>query len=234
MSLNHAVALVAGGSGDIGRTISLELLGAGAEVFMLGRSMARLVQPPPPPDFRERCHFVAADLTDSDAIASVGAQIALKARLDVLVLSSGTYERSHDPPVFASQIAANLIGPYALLQQLLPLLLEARGQVVFVNSSQALRATAGLGQYAATKHAIKAVADSLRDEVNAQGVRVMSVFLGRTASERQRAIFAAEGRPYPPERLTQPADVAGLVLALLQLPRTSEVTDLVVRPMQKT
>jgi NAD(P)-dependent dehydrogenase (short-subunit alcohol dehydrogenase family) len=234
MSLNHAVALVAGGSGDIGRTISLELLGAGAEVFMLGRSMARLVQPPPPPDFRERCHFVAADLTDSDAIASVGAQIALKARLDVLVLSSGTYERSHDPPVFASQIAANLIGPYALLQQLLPLLLEARGQVVFVNSSQALRATAGLGQYAATKHAIKAVADSLRDEVNAQGVRVMSVFLGRTASERQRAIFAAEGRPYPPERLTQPADVAGLVLALLQLPRTSEVTDIVVRPMQKT
>ena len=151
-----------------------------------------------------------------------------------MVLSSGTYERSHEPSVFASQIAANLIGPYALLQQLLPLLLEARGQVVFVNSSQALRATAGLGQYAATKHAMKAVADSLRDEVNAQGVRVMSLFLGRTASERQRAIFAAEGRPYPPERLIQPADVAGLVLSLLQLARTSEVTDIVVRPMQKT
>jgi NAD(P)-dependent dehydrogenase (short-subunit alcohol dehydrogenase family) len=234
MSLNHAVALVAGASGDIGRAISLQLLGVGAEVFMLGRGMTRLVQPPPPPNFRERCHFVAADLTDSDAIARVGAEIALKGHLDVLVLSSGTYERSHEPPVFANQIAANLLGPYALLQQLLPLLLEARGQIVFVNSSQALRATAGLGQYAATKHAMKAVADSLRDEVNAQGVRVVSLFLGRTASERQRAIFAAEGRPYPPERLIQPADVAGLVLSLLQLPRTSEVTDIVMRPMQKT
>ena len=126
MSLNHAVALVAGASGDIGRAISLELLGAGAEVFMLGRSMARLVQPPPPENFREKCHFVAADLTDSDAIARVGAEIAPKGRLDVLVLSSGTYERSHEPTVFANQIAANLIGPYAPLQRLLPLLLEAR------------------------------------------------------------------------------------------------------------
>jgi NAD(P)-dependent dehydrogenase (short-subunit alcohol dehydrogenase family) len=234
MSLNGAVALVAGASGDIGRAISFELLGAGAEVLMLGRSVARLCQPPPPENFRERCHFVAGDLTDNDAVVRVGTEIALKDRLDVLILSSGTYERSHEPAVFAAQIAANLVGPYALLQQLLPLLIEARGQVVFVNSSQALRATAGLGQYAATKHAMKAVADSLRDEVNAHGVRVMSLFLGRTASERQRTIFAAEGRPYLPERLIQPADVASLVLSLLQLPRTSEVTDIAMRPMQKT
>jgi NADP-dependent 3-hydroxy acid dehydrogenase YdfG len=116
---------------------------------------------------------------------------------------------------------------------MLPLLIEAKGQVVFVNSSQALRAAAGLGQYAATKHAMKAVAHSLQDEVNASGVRVMSLFLGRTAGELQRAIFAAEGRPYPPERLFQPADVAGVVVSLLGLPRTAEVTDIVLRPMQK-
>jgi len=81
---------------------------------------------------------------------------------------------------------------------------------------------------------MKAVADSLRDEVDTSRVRVMSLFLGRTASERQPGIFAAEGRPYPPERLIQPADVAGLVLSLLRLPRTSEVTDIVLRPMRKT
>ena len=46
MNLNDAVALVAGASGDIGRAIAFDLLGAGAEVFMLGRSMAKLVQPP--------------------------------------------------------------------------------------------------------------------------------------------------------------------------------------------
>jgi len=234
MNLTDAVALVAGASGDIGRAISFDLLGAGAEVFMLGRSMARLVQVPPPENVREKCHFVAADPTDGDAITRVKAEIGSRGRLDALVLSAGTYERSQEPTVFASQIAANLIGPYALLQQLLRMLIEAQGQVVFVNSSQALRATAGIGQYAATKHAMKAVADSLRDEVDTSRVRVMSLFLGRTASERQPGIFAAEGRPYPPERLIQPADVAGLVLSLLWLPRTSEVTDIVLRPMRKT
>ncbi len=234
MSLDRAVALVAGASGDIGRAIAFDLLAAGAEVFMLGRSMARLAEPPPPANFAHNCRYLVADLTDSDAIGHVNTEIALRSRLDVLVLSSGTYQRSHEPKVFDHQIAANLVGPYALLQRLLPLLIEAHGQVVFINSSQALKAAAGLAQYAATKHAMKAVADSLRDEVNASGVRVTSVFLGRTASERQRAIFAAEGRPYPPERLIQPADIAQVVLALLRLPRTSEVTDIVLRPMQKT
>src|SRR6516164_6241558 len=120
-----------------------------------------------------------------------------------------------------------------ILQQVLPLLVESSGQVIFINSTQALKAAAGVGQYAATKHAMKAVADSLRDEVNAKGVRVTSIFLGRTATELQRAIFAEEKRPYPPERLIQPADVAEIVLSLLKLPRTSEATDIILRPMQK-
>ena len=234
MSLNDAVALVAGASGGIGRAIAFDLLGAGAEVFMLGRSMARLVEPPPPENTRAKCHFIVADLTENGAVGRIAADISLRGRLDVLVLSSGIYERSHEPTVFARQIAANLVGPYALIQQFLPFLIGAQGQVVFINSTQGLKAAAGIGQYAATKHAMKAVADSLRDEVNGNGVRVTSVFLGRTATELQRAIFAAEGRPYPPERLIQPADVAGLVLFLLQLPRTSEVTDVVLRPMLKT
>jgi NAD(P)-dependent dehydrogenase (short-subunit alcohol dehydrogenase family) len=234
MSLSGAVALVAGASGDIGRAITFGLLGADAEVFLLGRNMERLMHPQPPETARERCRFVAADLTDNSAIVRIAAEVSSRGRLDVLVLSSGIYKRSRDPDVFARQIGANLLGPYSLLQQLLPLLIEARGQVVFINSTQGLRAAAGVGQFAATQHAMKAVADSLRDDVNASGVRITSLFLGRTASERQRTIFAAEGRSYPPERLIQPADVAGLVLFLLRLPRTSEVTDVVLRPMQKT
>jgi NAD(P)-dependent dehydrogenase (short-subunit alcohol dehydrogenase family) len=234
MSLNGAVALVAGASGGIGQAVAFGLLGAGAEVFMLGRSMARLVQTPAPENARARCHFIVADLTDSGHVERVVADISPKGRLDVLVLSSGIYERSHEPAAFARQMAANVVGPYSLIQHLLPFLIGSKGQVLFINSTQGLKATAGVGQYAATKHAMKAVADSLRDEVNSKGVRVTSVFLGRTATELQRAIFAEEKRPYPPERLIQPADVAEIVLSLLQLPRTSEATDIILRPMQKT
>jgi NADP-dependent 3-hydroxy acid dehydrogenase YdfG len=83
-------------------------------------------------------------------------------------------------------------------------------------------------------HATKAIADSLRDEVNGVGIRVTSLYLGRTAGERQRMLFEYEGRSYPPEKLIQPTDVAQTVVYLLQMPKTAEVTDLMMRPMQKT
>jgi NAD(P)-dependent dehydrogenase (short-subunit alcohol dehydrogenase family) len=233
MNLSGVRALVAGASGEIGRAIAFDLLRADAEVFMLSRSRARLVQPLPPANVREKCHYVVADLTDRDAVERIGAEMSASGRLDVLVLSSGIYERSREPEALARQIAANLLGPYSLVQRLLPLLIKAQGQVAFINSTQGLKAAAGIGQFAATQHAMKAIADSLRDEINGEGVRVTSIFLGRTATERQRGIFAAEGRPYRPEVLVQPADVAQVVLSLLQLPRTSEATDIVLRPMQK-
>ena len=233
MNLNDAVAVVAGASGGIGRAVSEALLKAGADVFMLGRSFVRLTEAVPAAA-AGRAYCVAADLSAPDAIEHVAAEIVPRGRLDVLILSSGIYARSGERDIFADQIAANLLGPYALVQRLLPLLVKAQGQIVFMNSTQGLRAAAGVGQYAATKHALKAVADSLRDEVNPAGVRVLSIFLGRTATEMQRAVFAAEGRPYRPELLIQPDDVAGLVLSLLQLPRTGEVTDVTLRPMHKT
>jgi NADP-dependent 3-hydroxy acid dehydrogenase YdfG len=76
------------------------------------------------------------------------------------------------------------------------------------------------------------LADSLRSEVNPRGVRVLSVFPGRTASPMQAAVHADEGRSYQPERLLQPADVAASVVHALALPRTAEVTDIHIRPLQ--
>ena len=103
--------------------------------------------------------------------------------------------------MFACQIATNLLGPYALCTH--PAVAAAADRGARTASVHKLDARAegyaGVGQFATTQHAMKAVADSLRDEVNTSGVRVMSIFLGRTATERQRAIFAAE-RDVPTRR----------------------------------
>ena len=89
-------------------------------------------------------------------------------------------------------------------------------------------------QYDATKHALKAIADALRGEVNPHGVRVLIVYLGRTATEMQAQIHRMENKPYQPELLLQPEDVASVIMNALSLPRTAEVTDIHIRPMIKT
>jgi hypothetical protein len=65
-------------------------------------------------------------------------------------------------------------------------------------------------------------------------VRVMSVFLGRTSTPRQARIFELEGRQYRPELLLQPEDVAAVVVNALCLPRTAEVTNVMMRPALKS
>ena len=128
----------------------------------------------------------------------------------------------------------NLRAPYLLTQGLLPQVKAQQGQIVFVNSTAALRAGANASQYASTKHALKAVADSLREEVNAAGVRVLSLFLGRTASPMQAGVYEMERRKYSPELLMQPEDVAAVVINTLMLPRTAEVTEVSMRPCVKS
>jgi len=131
------------------------------------------------------------------------------------------------------QYRINVRAPYVLTRALLPMLMPRRGQIVFVNSFAGLAAAPNLSQYAATKFALKALADSLRAEVNPAGVRVLTVYPGRTATPMQAAVHEMEGKPYRPESLAQPEDVAALVIGALCLPRTAEVTELFVRPMRK-
>lgn len=230
--MSGRVALVAGASGDIGQAISVALVGARLHVIAVGRSRERLAALAA--HHPEAIEPIAADLTCEVGRAAVGQAVSRLGRLDMLVLASGIYERSDDPAALVRQFAANVQAPYALLQTVLPLLKTASGQVVFINSTQGLAASPGVAQFAATQHAMRAIADSLREEVNQSGVRVTSIFLGRTATTRQAAIFATEGRSYPPEQLIQPADLAGVVLTLLTLPPTVEATNISLRPRVKT
>jgi len=102
--------------------------------------------------------------------------------------------------------------------------------VVFVNSTQGQAAAAGVSQYAITKHALRAMADSLRAELSNTGVRVCSIFPGRTDTPMQQKIFELEGRPWQPDCLLRPDDVADLVAHTLAMPARAQVTELTVWP----
>jgi len=237
--VHDRVAVVTGASSGIGKAITLQLAGPGVFLYLVGRRHETLEEVA-----REaagagaRCECVIADLKDDPSVQHLAHRVeADVGRLNVLIHCAGVIALSemHNADVgdLDLQYRTNVRAPYLLTQALLPMLVRAQGQVVFINSSAGLSARSNLGQYAATKHALRAIADSLRSEVNEQGVRVLSVFLGRTATPMQGSVHQLEGQPYHPERLIQPEDVASTVIHALSLPRSVEVTDISLRPMQK-
>jgi len=240
VSLTRRVAVVSGANSGVGRAICLGLAAAGVQVCLLGRDSSTLeLLAQSMRSVTERVLVYPIDLTIDDSVTGLAAPLSRDAgRLDVLVHSAGVFEMgplgAADVADLDSQYRTNVRGPYLLTQTLLPLLRASRGQIVFVNSTVGLNARAGLGQYASTQHALRAIADALRAEVNSDGVRVLTVYLGRTATARQARIFSLEGRPYAPELLVQPDDVAEMVLAALRLPRTAEVTEIRMRPLVKS
>ena len=222
------VALVTGASSDIGAAITRALADAGVSVVASGRNHDKLARIAAGRD--GQIETIAADMTGAAGLDAIRSLVLQRGRLDVLVLGSGIYERSANPDALMRQFITNVHAPYSLLQAVLPELIASEGLVIFINSTQGLAASPGVGQYAATQHAMRALADSTRAEVNSLGVRVTTIFLGRTATARQAAIFAMEQRPYTPERLIQPKDVAAVAVGLVTLPRTSEVMEIRMRP----
>jgi NADP-dependent 3-hydroxy acid dehydrogenase YdfG len=178
------------------------------------------------------------DLTDDDARMALVAGLSDGPRVDLLIHSAGAYSRGDhvDAPIRDLDVlySSNVRAPYALIQELLPVLRAGGGDIVVVNSTQGIRVSGGVGQFAATQHAMRAITDSLREEVNADGIRVCSIHLGRTATPRQKVLFAKEGRQYVPHLLVQPADVAEVLVTVLALPTNAEVTEIHLRPANKS
>ena len=233
-------AVVTGAGSGIGRSIALALAHEGGRVCLVGRTLEKLeavVAAAGNCAGKITTHRV--DLGDESETRSLA--LALERELgglDLLVHSAGEIFvggiENASLQEFDRQYRVNVRAPYLLCQVFLPALKRGRGQVVFINSSAGLSARGGVAQYAATKHALKAIADSLREEVNKDGVRVLSVYPGRTATPMQENVCREEGKNYHPERLMQPEDVAVTVLNAVGLPRTAEITDLNIRPMEKT
>lgn len=234
------VAVVTGANSGIGAAIALGLAAQGATLCLVGRNLKRLeavAEAARTTTTQVLCH--RANLTLDEDIAELSTRLESDyGRVDVLVHSAGviTLGRLESARIddFDRQYRTNVHAPYLLTQALLPLIKRHKGQIVFINSSAGLNAAANVGQYAATKHALKAMSDSLRHEVNAYGVRVLSVYPGRTATPMQATVHEMEGKAYHPERLLQPEDVASVVIHALSLPRTAEVTDISIRPMMKS
>lgn len=222
---DRGTALVTGASRGIGAAVARSL-SATHDVLLGGRSAEALAEVArDAPGARPW----PVELTDP---ASVTAAVAEIERLDVLVHSAGTVDiaplAETTAEMWRRAMDVNVVAVAELTRLLLPVLRAANGQVVLVNSGQGLAARSHWGAYAASKFALRAYADVLRAEEPA--LRVTTVYPGRTATEMQRGVRAAEGQDFEPEKYLRPESVASAVTAAIRAPDDAHLTELVLRP----
>jgi NADP-dependent 3-hydroxy acid dehydrogenase YdfG len=171
---------------------------------------------------------VVADLDDLSTLPTDG----WPERVDGLVHCAGVAVRAtvaeSAPETYAEMFATNVVAVAELTRILLPALRAAGGTVVLLSSGQGLRVTGSSVAYAASKHALRAYADALRQEEPA--LRVTSVYPGRVATDMQRQLRAQEHGPYEPERYLAATTVARVVVDALRLPGDAVMTDVRLVP----
>ncbi|MGW4229153.1 SDR family oxidoreductase [Streptomyces sp. NPDC004980] len=223
--------LITGAGSGIGAAVARRLLERGDELVLLARDAGRAKELAA---LHPGARTLVGDLGNPDRLSWAFGQQPMPERLDSLLHIAGVVELGRigdlTPKAWHFQLNANLIAPAELTRLLLPQLRVSHGHVVFVNSGAGLDAHAEWGAYAASKHGLKALADSLRHEEHGNGVRVTSVFPGRTASPMQAKVHQQEGKEYDASRWIEPESVATTILLAIDLPRDAEINNLTVRP----
>jgi len=230
-SMKDRVAVVTGGASGIGQAIVLAMADEGVTVHALTRGAI--------PAIRVRngasisWHHV--DLMDDRAISEFVARLRCTERgLDYLIHSAGQFQSG---PVTETPIETlddawrvNARAPFLLTQLLVPSLIRSKGFIGFINSSVWLNPRRELSAYTMSKYALKALADSLRAELNSHDVRVVSIYPGRTATPMQQTIHDARAAFYRPDVLLQPESIATALMSAFAMPPSCEVTDIYLRP----
>jgi NAD(P)-dependent dehydrogenase (short-subunit alcohol dehydrogenase family) len=169
------LALVTGASTGIGRACALHLAGLGFHV------LAGVRDPADAPDGLEPLRL---DVTSESDVAAAAERVG--GELHALVNNAGIALTGPVEVVplddWRRIVDVNLLGPVAVTRALLPAVIRARGRVVNMSSIGGRVANPLLGPYSATKFALEAVSDSLRREVAAHGVKVVSIEPGGIAT----------------------------------------------------
>jgi NAD(P)-dependent dehydrogenase (short-subunit alcohol dehydrogenase family) len=227
LSLSGRVALVTGGTRNIGLCIAQRLASAGASVMVCGRKQ--------PADLPAGLSFVAGDVRDAEQAAAVVAAVKQTyGRLDLLVNNAGG-----GPAVPAADVSANLASAVVRLNLLAPFYVaqaayavmhsqEGGGHIINIGSVSATRPAPGTALYAAAKAGLVTLTQALALEW-APAVRVNLVTVGTARTDDNadhygdEAALAAVAATVPLGRLATPDDVADAVL-LLTSPLASYVT----------
>jgi len=176
--------LITGAGRGLGRTAALTLAAHGWRVYAGVRNDADARKLADRPGITP----ITLDITDAEHLVKLPGQ--LPERLDALVNNAGVAVGGPIETLaldeLRRQLEVNVIGSTAVTQAVLPLIRNARGRIVFISSTSGRVATPGLGAYAASKFALEAIGDSLRNELRPWGIRVSLIEPGQIDTDMSK------------------------------------------------
>jgi NADP-dependent 3-hydroxy acid dehydrogenase YdfG len=216
--------LITGASSGIGAASARELVRAGWRVALAARSLDTLEELAA--ELGDVALPVRCDVTEwEDQRSAVAATLERFGRLDAAWANAGFGgERSFlgsTPEHWRSMVLTNVYGAALTIRATLPALKEERGHLLLTGSVAGRRPIVG-SLYSATKHAVHAMAESLRQEVNGTGMRVTVIAPGMVDTP----FFAQK----PLDEPLLAADVARAVVFAVSQPPEVDVNEILVRP----
>jgi NAD(P)-dependent dehydrogenase (short-subunit alcohol dehydrogenase family) len=225
-TLTGRVVLITGASSGVGAALARAFAAAGADVALFARNEADLER------VADACRetgrealVVPGDVTrPADCAALVERTIDRFGRIDTVVASAGLgmwarFDELADTGVIRRLLEVNVLGVANVFLSALPHVRASRGMLVAISSVQGVVGVPGRSGYAASKHALQGLCDSLRSELQGSGVGVSTVIAHwvRGTNLRARAL-GPDGAPRgtaAPHRSRSAIDVDTLTHAVL-------------------
>lgn len=240
-SIKDKVIVITGASSGIGASAARKLAQLGAKVVLAARredQLKNLAQ-----EIGENAIYVVTDVarrTDLDNL--ILQAIAKFGRVDVMWNNAGImpisfFEEGHVDE-WDKMIDINIKGVLYGINAVLPHMLErGQGHILSTSSVGGLKTSPGIGVYSGTKFAVKAIMETLREEV-AQNIKVTTIYPGATRSELGHDITSPKikglyGNLANMPKLDEEA-IANAVIYAISQPDNISVNEVVVRPLGQT
>jgi NADP-dependent 3-hydroxy acid dehydrogenase YdfG len=242
MSLAGRVALVTGASSGIGAAAADALAKAGATVALVARRADRLDALIRQIEGRGgRAIALPGDVTDEQVAQGVVSETLSRFdRLDILVNSAGIIDaggvENADTARYRRVLDINLMASlYTSRAVIGPMRAQGRGDIINISSIAGRRAAVLFNAYSASKFALTAMTEAMRQEVGRHGIRVCIIEPGATTTEVSEGITDPKYRESIREHVSKegamkPEDVAAAILLVVSLPARANVSQLLIRP----
>ena len=244
MKLKDKKIWITGASSGIGAATARLLAGEGAHVVLSARRQEKLEALSE--EIRHgggSCEIAVVDVSDRAGMETLGQRLAEKGGIDILINNAGTMPIS---PILSGRvdewdrmIDVNIKGVLYAINAVYPGMAERKdGHIVNISSVAARLTYQSAGVYGGTKHAVRAISDTLRKEAIRFGVRVTDIQPGSVDTELPDSIAhekirsAVKDNMYAEDSpILKPEDIANGILYAITQPPYVDVSELLIRPV---